>query len=157
MTLATEDTTKNVNDIAASKKKRTEIIVAAIVAAVVIVAAVYVGMTRFGGKDVATLKAECATVSDDLRVSQNEYNNLVNGDAATAAAYTKDDVSDAATLDALNKELAVETPELASCNVDADSEYESAIESIKKNTTWYQEHTKSVQKAVDAVNSSLKK
>lgn len=139
-----------------AKKKRTTIIIAAVVAVIVIVAAVVIGVTMFGGPDVATLKAECATVSDDLRVAQNEYNGLVNGDAATAAAYTKDDVNDAKTLDALNKELSVETPALASCNVDADSEYQSAIDGIKQNTTWYQEHTKTLQAAVDAVTASLK-
>lgn len=141
----------------AQKKNIKVIIIAAIVAVVVVVAAVVIGVNVFGGPDVATLKADCATVSDELRVTQNDYNNLVNGDAATASAYTKDDVSDASTLDKLNDELAAETPELASCNVDADSEYETAIENIKKNTTWYQEHTKSLQAAVDAVNDSLKK
>ncbi|MBT1160281.1 hypothetical protein [Bifidobacterium sp. SO1] len=140
----------------AQKKNIKAIVIAAIVAVVVIVAAVVVGVTVFGGPSVETLKADCATASDDLRVAQNEYNGLVNGDAATASAYTKDDVNDAKTLDALNKELSAETPELASCNVDADSEYETAIENIKKNTTWYQDHTKTLQKAVDAVNASLK-
>ncbi|RSX51716.1 hypothetical protein D2E25_1691 [Bifidobacterium goeldii] len=139
----------------AKNKKKTGIIVAAVVAVVIVIAAV-AGWALTRGDDLESLKAQCATASEELRLAQNDYNNLLNGDAAEASAYTKDDVKDASTISALADEMSVEVPELAACNVDTAEEFKAQNQKIADNTTWYQEHTKSLDKAVKAVNNSLK-
>lgn len=140
----------------ASTKKRTGVIVAVVAVVVIIIAAV-AGWALTRGDDVESLKAQCATASEQLRVAQNDYNNLLNGDAAEAGAYTEDDVKDASTISALADEMSIEVPELAACNVDTADEFKEQNQKIESNTTWYQKHTKSLEKAVKAVNDSLKK
>ena len=100
--------------------------------------------------------AACAAASEDVRNATNDYNNLVNGDAAEAAALTEAGVSDASALDALSKELTVELPTYEGCVADDTKGYQAATKKLEQQVTWYHEHTTSLQKAVDAVNAVKK-
>lgn len=127
------------------------------VIAAVAILAMTVGLAGCGSAEsLDTVKADCAAASDALRLAQNGYSGLVNGDAAAASEYTADDVTDAATIDALAAALGETEPELAACNVDTADELKAQTEKIKSNTTWYEEHTASLDDAVKAVNDSLK-
>lgn len=135
-------------------------VAAIIIAIVVVVAAAIAGVAVWkstSGESVETLKARCAEVSDQRRVQQNIYNALVNGDAAAASDYTKDQVNDPDTLAKLTDELNAETPKLGACNVETADEFKTQISKIESNISWYKDHTTSLQKAVDAVNASVKK
>lgn len=81
-------------------------IVIAIVAVAIIAAVAVFGTRAYSASQYDSAVAACAAASEDVRNATNDYNNLVNGDAAEAAALTKADVSDASALDALSKELA---------------------------------------------------
>ncbi|KAB7789901.1 hypothetical protein [Bifidobacterium leontopitheci] len=140
-----------------SKKKPVVAIVIAVVVVVVAVIAGVIAWRSLGGESVESLKASCAEVSEQRRMQQNVYNTLVNGDAAAASAYTEDQVNDPDTLAKLADELDVKTPELGACNVETADEFKTQISKIESNTTWYKDHTASLQKAVDAVNASVKK
>ena len=100
--------------------------------------------------------AACATASENVRNATNDYNGLVNGDAADAAALTEKDVKDSSTLDALNKELSVELPVYEGCVADDTAGFKSATDKLNEQTDWYKAHTTSLQKALDAVNASKK-
>lgn len=151
-----EEQIKNQNGSKKTNKWLVPVIV--IVAVVVLAVAIVFGVRMMnGGAGVASLddaKAACATASDENRVAANEYSALVNGDAAEAAALTEDDVTDAATLDALNKALAAEAPEYPGCVADDQAGYESATQQINELTGWYQDQLDTLQQAVDAVNAA---
>ena len=141
------------------QKKQTKkwiTIVIAIVAVVVIVTAIVIGTRAYSTSQYDKAMADCAAASEEVRNATNDYNNLVNGDAAEASALTKADVTDSSTLDALSKELKVELPTYEGCVADDTKGYQSATSKLNEQATWYQEHTKSLQKAADAVNSAKK-
>lgn len=131
-------------------------IAVAIVAVVIIVAAIVFGTRAYGESQYDKAVADCAAASEDVRNATNDYNNLVNGDATDASALTKADVTDASTLDALVKQLKEELPTYEGCVADDTKGYQAATNKLNEQVTWYQEHTKSLQKAVDAVNSAKK-
>ena len=58
----------------------------AVVCAVVLVVAGVVGWNMYRGAKLAEAKEACATAADGVRNNANEYNALLNGDAADAAA-----------------------------------------------------------------------
>ena len=57
----------------------------AVVCAVVLVVAGVVGWNMYRGAKLAEAKEACATAADGVRSQANEYNALLNGDAADAA------------------------------------------------------------------------
>ena len=99
-------------------------------------------------------KSMCAEASEALRVAQNKYNTLHDGKAAEAAKITDRQVEDAKTVAALAAAYKEEAPDLAACNVQGVDRLREARERIDKNTAWYDTHTASLTKAVDAVNAS---
>lgn len=131
-------------------------IVIAIVAVAIIAAVAVFGTRAYSASQYDSAVAACAAASEDVRNATNDYNNLVNGDAAEAAALTKADVSDASALDALSKELTVEPPTYEGCVADDTKGYQAATRKLEQQVTWYHEHTTSLQKAVDAVNAVKK-
>lgn len=131
------------------------IVIAVVAVAIIAVAAVF-GTRAYGESQYDNAVMDCAATSEDVRNATNDYNNLVNGDAAEASALAKADVTDASTLDALSKELTVDLPVYEGCVADDTKGYQTATDKLKQQVTWYQEHTKSLQKAVDAVNASKK-
>ena len=58
----------------------------AAVCAVILVAAGIVGWNAYSGAKLAEAKEACVTAADTVRNNANEYNALLNGDAADAAA-----------------------------------------------------------------------
>ena len=104
----------------------------------------------------ATAKETCAQTSDTLRVTMNEYNNLVNTDASDASGITADQVKDPKTVKALAKELEAQAPEYISCAADNMKDYVAITGKLNDQISWYKSHTASLQKAVDAVEASKK-
>ena len=83
----------------------------AVVCAVVLVVAGVVGWNMYRGAKLAEAKEACATAADGVRSQANEYNALLNGDAADAAAVKAEQVKDAKTVESLGKELKASAPE----------------------------------------------
>ena len=131
------------------------IAVAVVAVAIIAVAAVF-GTRAYSASQYDAAVAACSHASEEVRSATNDYNNLVNGEAADASALTKADVTDAATLDVLSKELTVELPTYDGCVADDTKGYQAATDKLEQQVTWYQEHTKSLQQAVDAVNAAKK-
>lgn len=160
MTAQQNAETANTNEAATAeaKKHMPKWAIAVIVIAVIAVVAVagIFGSRAYSEAQYNTAMADCAAASETVRNATNDYNNLVNGDASEAAALTKKDVKDSSTLDALNKELSVELPVYEGCVADDTAGFKSATDKLNEQASWYQQHTKSLQKAVDAVNASKK-
>lgn len=153
------ETQKNTANTQTAAKKRMPkwaiALIVVVIVAVIAVAGVF-GFRAYSESQYNTAVAACATASEEVRNATNDYNNLVNGDASEAAALTEKDVTDASTLDALNKELSVEMPEYEGCLADDTKGYQAAADKLNEQTDWYKTHTASLQKAVDAVNASKK-
>ena len=101
----------------------------AVVCAVVLVVAGVVGWNMYRGAKLAEAKEACATAADGVRSQANEYNALLNGDAADAAAVKAEQVKDAKGLDAATVKLG-------------------------EQADWYKTHEQSLSKAVKAVTES---
>ncbi|NEG90645.1 hypothetical protein [Bifidobacterium aerophilum] len=128
------------------------------IAGVCVVALVAGGVAAYRVHEDNAFKAAqtaCNEASDGLRTRVNEWNALVNGDAATASEVSKDKVMDAKVLDTLKSELDAKTPAAAYCTADSRAELDEAAKTIDANADWYKTHTSSLQKAVDAVNKSV--
>ena len=87
----------------------------AVVCAVVLVVTGVVGWNMYRGAKLAEAKEACATAADGVRSQANEYNALLNGDAADAAAVKAEQVKDAKTVESLGKELKASAPEYEGC------------------------------------------
>ena len=87
----------------------------AVVCAVVLVVAGVVGWNMYRGAKLAEAKEACATAADGVRNNANEYNALLNGDAADAAAVKAEQVEDSKTVESLGKELKASAPEYEGC------------------------------------------
>ena len=81
----------------------------AAVCAVILVAAGIVGWNAYSGAKLAEAKEACAAAADTVRNNANEYNALLNGDAADAAAVKAEQVKDSKTVESLGKELKAES------------------------------------------------
>ena len=71
-------------------------IIAVVVVAIIVVAGVF-GFRAYSDAQYNNAVAACATASENVRNATNDYNGLVNGDAADAAALTEKDVKDSST------------------------------------------------------------
>lgn len=126
----------------------------AVVCAVVLVVAGIVGWNMYSGAKLAEARKACATAADGVRNKANEYNALVNGDAADAAAVKAGQVKDTKTVSALGKELKAATPEYEGCVADDVKSLDAAAAKLDEQAAWYESHGKSLRKAVDAVSAS---
>ena len=126
----------------------------AAVCAVILVAAGIIGWNAYSGAKLAEAKEACATAADTVRNNANEYNALLNGDAADAAAVKAEQVKDSKTVESLGKELKASAPEYEGCVADGKDGLETAIDELDDAAAWYEKHTGSLKKAVDAVNDS---
>jgi len=113
-----------------------------------------IGWKIWSDRRLAEAKAACATASDAARGAMNDWNTLVNGDAADLLEVKADQVKDAKTIDALKTALDVEAPEYEGCAADGKDGLETAIDKLDDAAAWYEKHTGSLKKAVDAVNDS---
>lgn len=100
----------------------------------------------------AEAKTACAQAADRLRVAQNTYNALINGDEyKTAVKITAKQVEDSKVVTTLAKDSGDEAPKMVACNVDDKTALEHNTGLIDKNTTWYETHTKTLDTDVKNV------
>jgi hypothetical protein len=128
-------------------------LIAAVVAVVLVVAGV-VGWNVYQGRVLAEAKSSCARAADTLRGAANEYNALLNGDAADMMAVTTTQVKDAKTLKTLAKAAGAEAPEYAGCVADDAKGLDEAAATLDSQAGWYARQEKSLKTAVEAVASS---
>ena len=126
----------------------------AVVCAVVLVVAGVVGWNMYRGAKLAEAKEACATAADGVRSQANEYNALLNGDAADAAAVKAEQVKDAKTVESLGKELKASAPEYEGCVAEDAKGLDAATVKLGEQADWYKAHEKSLSKAVKAVTES---
>ena len=126
----------------------------AVVCAVVLVVAGVVGWNMYRGAKLAEAKEACATAADGVRNNANEYNALLNGDAADAAAIKAEQVEDSKTVESLGKELKAMAPEYEGCVAEDAQGLDAATVKLGEQADWYKAHEKSLSKAVKAVTES---
>ena len=126
----------------------------AVVCAVVLVVAGVVGWNMYRGAKLAEAKEACATAADGVRNNANEYNALLNGDAADAAAIKAEQVKDSKTVESLGKELKSSAPEYEGCVAENAQGLDAATVKLNEQADWYKAHEKSLSKAVKAVTES---
>ena len=126
----------------------------AVVCAVVLVVAGVVGWNMYRGAKLAEAKEACAAAADGVRSNANEYNALLNGDAADAAAVKAEQVEDSKTVESLGKELKAMAPEYEGCVAEDAQGLDAATVKLNEQADWYGTHEKSLSKAVRAVIES---
>ena len=126
----------------------------AAVCAVILVAAGIIGWNAYSGAKLAEAKEACATAADTVRSNANEYNALLNGDAADAAAVKAEQVKDSKTVESLGKELKASAPEYEGCVAENAQGLDAATVKLNEQADWYETHEKSLSKAVRAVAES---
>ena len=126
----------------------------AVVCAVVLVVAGVVGWNMYRGAKLAEAKEACAAAADGVRSNANEYNALLNGDAADAAAVRAEQVEDSKTVESLGKELKAMAPEYEGCVAEDAQGLDAATVKLNEQADWYGTHEKSLSKAVRAVAES---
>lgn len=126
----------------------------AAVCAAILVAAGIIGWNAYSGAKLAEAKEVCATAADTVRNNANEYNALLNGDAADAAAVKAEQVKDSKTVESLGKELKASAPEYEGCVAENAQGLDAATVKLNEQADWYETHEKSLSKAVRAVAES---
>ena len=126
----------------------------AAVCAVVLVVAGIIGWNTYSGAKLAQAKEACAAAADTVRNNANEYNALLNGDAADAAAVKAEQVKDSKTVESLGKELKASAPEYEGCVAENAQGLDAATVKLGEQADWYKAHEKSLSKAVKAVTES---
>lgn len=126
----------------------------AAVCAVILVVAGIIGWNAYSGAKLAEAKEACATAADTVRNNANEYNALLNGDAADAAAVKAEQVKDSKTVESLGKELKAMAPEYEGCVAENAQGLDAATVKLNEQADWYETHEKSLSKAVRAVTES---
>ena len=130
--------------------------------AVAIIAVAVIALLAAGGivwkthtdRLMAEAKADCAAASERLHVATTAYNALLNGKAASMAKTDVKSVKDAKTLDVLSKAMKASTPKTVSCKADSRDAVVTATKAITANTAWYWTHGKSLNRLVNAVETS---
>ena len=126
----------------------------AAVCAVILIAAGIIGWNAYSGAKLAEAKEACVTAADTVRNNANEYNALLNGDAADAAAVKAEQVKDSKTVESLGKELKASAPEYEGCVAENAQGLDAATVKLGEQADWYKAHEKSLSKAVKAVTES---
>ena len=126
----------------------------AAVCAVILIAAGIIGWNAYSGAKLAEAKEACVTAADTVRNNADEYNALLNGDAADAAAVKAEQVKDSKTVESLGKELKSSAPEYEGCVAENAQGLDAATVKLNEQADWYETHEKSLSKAVRAVAES---
>ena len=126
----------------------------AAVCAAILVAAGIIGWNAYSGAKLAEAREACAAAADTVRSNANEYNALLNGDAADASAVRAEQVKDSKTVEALGKELKAMAPEYEGCVAEDAQGLDAATVKLTDQAGWYETHEKSLSKAVRAVTES---
>ena len=151
-----ETPAKNITEPSTGERKRPKWLLPLIAAicAVVLVVAGIIGWNTYSGAKLAQAKETCATAADTVRNNANEYNALLNGDAADAAAVKAEQVKDSKTVESLGKELKASAPEYEGCVAENAQGLDAATVKLNEQADWYETHEKSLSKAVRAVAES---
>ena len=151
-----ETPAKNITEPSTGERKRPKWLLPLIAAicAVVLVVAGIIGWNTYSGAKLAQAKETCATAADTVRSNANEYNALLNGDAADAAAVKAEQVEDSKTVESLGKELKAMAPEYEGCVAEDAQGLDAATVKLNEQADWYGTHEKSLSKAVRAVAES---
>lgn len=112
------------------------------------------GCRVWSARELAEAREACAVAADGVRGAANDYNAVVNGQAADASAVTVDQVKDARTVDALAKALKTTAPEYEGCLAGSKAGLDEATSKLDRQAAWYRTHAASLGKAVKAVESS---
>ena len=112
------------------------------------------GYRMGSARELAEAKEACAVAADGVRGAANDYNAVVNGQAADASAVAADQVKDARTVDALAKALKTTVPEYEGCVAGSKAGLDEATSKLDRQAAWYKTHAASLGKAVKAVESS---
>lgn len=112
------------------------------------------GCRVWSARELASARTACAVAADGARGAANDYNAVVNGQAADASAVTVDQVKDARTVDALAKALKTTAPEYEGCVAGSKAGLDEATSKLDRQAAWYKTHAASLGKAVKAVESS---
>ena len=102
----------------------------------------------------AEARADCAAESERLHVATTAYNALLDDQAASMANTDVKSVKDTKTLDVLSKAMMSSTPKAVSCKADSRDAVVTATKAITANTAWYWTHGKSLNRLVNAVETS---
>lgn len=105
--------------------------------------------------ELAQARTRCAKTADARRLAQNEWQALVDGDAAAMAKTDKASVKDTGTLDKLRGELDAKAPAVTACTGGMASQVDAKTRHVSGETAWYRRHTASLTKAVKAVETSI--
>ena len=151
-----ETPAKNITEPSTGERKRPKWLLPLIAAicAVVLVVAGIIGWNTYSGAKLAQAKETCAAAADTVRNNANEYNALLNGDAADAAAVKAEQVEDSKTVESLGKELKASAPEYEGCVAENAQGLDAATVKLNEQADWYGTHEKSLSKAVRAVAES---
>ena len=151
-----ETPAKNITEPSTGERKRPKWLLPLIAAicAVVLVVAGIIGWNTYSGAKLAQAKETCAAAADTVRNNANEYNALLNGDAADAAAVKAEQVKDSKTVESLGKELKASAPEYEGCVAENAQGLDAATVKLNEQADWYGTHEKSLSKAVRAVTES---
>ena len=151
-----ETPAKNITEPSTGERKRPKWLLPLIAAicAVILVAAGIIGWNAYSGAKLAEAKEACAAAADTVRNNANEYNALLNGDAADAAAVRAEQVKDSKTVESLGKELKASAPEYEGCVAENAQGLDAATVKLNEQADWYGTHEKSLSKAVRAVAES---
>ena len=151
-----ETPAKNITEPSTGERKRPKWLLPLIAAicAVVLVVAGIVGWNAYSGAKLAEAEEACAAAADTVRNNANEYNALLNGDAADAAAVKAEQVEDSKTVESLGKELKASAPEYEGCVAEDAQGLDAATVKLNEQADWYGTHEKSLSKAVRAVAES---
>ena len=151
-----ETPAKNITEPSTGERKRPKWLLPLIAAicAVVLVVAGIIGWNTYSGAKLAQAKETCAAAADTVRNNANEYNALLNGDAADAAAVKAEQVEDSKTVESLGKELKAMAPEYEGCVAEDAQGLDAATVKLTEQADWYGTHEKSLSKAVRAVTES---
>ena len=112
------------------------------------------GCRVWSARELAEAREACAVAADGVRGAANDYNAVVNGQAADASAVAVDQVKDARTVDALAKALKTTAPEYEGCVAGSKAGLDEATSKLDRQAAWYKTHAASLGKAVKAVESS---
>ncbi|RSX49786.1 hypothetical protein [Bifidobacterium castoris] len=134
------------------KKKRIVIGVSALLVAILAAGGAVAIYQHSASAQLAEAKSTCAQAADRLRVAQNKYSALINGDEyKSAVAVTDKQVEDGRVVTTLAKDSGDETPTMVACNVEDKTALERNTGLIDKNTTWYETHAKTIDADVKNV------
>ena len=139
---------------AEKKKPHRGRIVVITIAALALLAAGGIAWRTHEDRLMAEARADCAAESERLRVATTAYNALLNGKAASMAKTDVKSVKDAKTLDVLSKAMKASTPKTVSCKADSRDAVVTATKAITANTAWCITHGKSLNRLVNAVETS---